>query len=281
VVNARIVINAAGVWAGELDSRIRLRPSRGTHLVFDESTFGALRCSLTIPVPGERNRFVFALPAPLGRVYAGLTDEVADLPIPDVPVATETEIEFLLAVLNTAVSPTLTRADVIGTFAGLRPLIDSGTGPTADVSRRHAILDDGHGPIGAVGGKLTTYRLMAEHAVDAAISTAALPAGPCRTASIPLVGAATQSALAAVAAPETLVRRYGVEAALVLASASDTTDGLAPIADGIDVCNAELTFAVRYEGARSVGDLLDRRTRVGLVQSDRARALEAAERALG
>nr|WP_296770319.1 glycerol-3-phosphate dehydrogenase/oxidase [Rhodococcus sp. (in: high G+C Gram-positive bacteria)] len=279
-VRAKIVINAAGVWAGEVDPRISLRPSRGTHLVFDRSTFGGMSCSLTVPVPGERNRFVFALPAPLGRVYVGLTDEITDGSIPDVPLATEPEIDFLLGVLATAFEPAPTRADVIGTFAGLRPLLNSGDGPTADMSRRHAVIDDGDGPIGIVGGKLTTYRLMAQHAVDAGVAAANLTAGPCRTAALPLVGAAAPSVLAAVAAPDTLVRRYGTEARLIQRLAITIPGGSAPVADGIDVIVAELAFSVGYEGARSVEDLLDRRTRIGLVAADRERALPVAERIL-
>ena len=91
-VNARAVINASGVWAGEVDTSIRLRPSRGTHLVFDAETFGNPAAALTIPIPGELNRFVFAMPEQLGRVYLGLTDEDAPGPIPDVPQPTPEEI---------------------------------------------------------------------------------------------------------------------------------------------------------------------------------------------
>ena len=84
-LSARAVINASGVWAGEVDSSIKLRPSRGTHLVFDADAFGNPVAALTIPIPGEINRFVFAMPEQLGRVYLGLTDEDAPGPIPDVP----------------------------------------------------------------------------------------------------------------------------------------------------------------------------------------------------
>lgn len=279
-VRARVVINAAGVWAAEVDPRISLRPSRGTHLVFDAASFGGLTCSLAVPVPGERTRFVFALPAPLGRVYVGLTDEAAAGPVPDVPVATESEIDFLLDVLATVISPALSRADIIGTFAGLRPLLDSGDGPSSDLSRRHAVLDDGDGPIGIVGGKLTTYRLMAQHATDVAVRAARLSAVGCRTTSIPLVGAATRAVLNEMREPATLVRRYGAEATLVRALAETMSDGMAPIADGIDVCAAELAFSVRYEGARTVADLLDRRTRIGLVEADRVRTVSVAKRVL-
>lgn len=274
-VKAKIVVNAAGVSAGKVDSRISLRPSRGTHLVFDRGVFGGLDCSLTIPIPGERNRFVFAMPAPLGRVYVGLTDEPTD-DIPDVPVATEEEIDFLLGVLGTAVGPAPVRADVDGTFAGLRPLVNTGSGHTAALPRSHAIIDDGEGPIAAVGGKLTTYRLMAEHAVDAVSIATGMTVGPSRTAFVPLVGAARPDELAAISAPPTLVRRYGTEARLITSLAAELPDGLDPIASGIDVCAAELAFSVRYEGARSVDDLLDRRTRIGLVESDRARVADTA-----
>ena len=91
---ARVVINATGVWAGEVDPSIKLRPSRGTHLVFDAATFGNPIAALTIPIPGEINRFVFAMPEQLGRVYLGLTDEDAPGPIPDEPEPTPAEVEL-------------------------------------------------------------------------------------------------------------------------------------------------------------------------------------------
>ena len=125
-VSARAVINATGVWAAEVDSSIRLRPSRGTHLVFDAASFGNPTAALTIPIPGETNRFVFALPVQLGRVYVGLTDEESPGPIPDVPEPTPQEVAFLLDTVNTALQSALTTADVTGAFAGLRPLIDAG-----------------------------------------------------------------------------------------------------------------------------------------------------------
>ena len=106
-VSARAIINASGVWAGEVDTSIRLRPSRGTHLVFDAASFGNPVAALTIPIPGEINRFVFAMPEQLGRVYLGLTDEDAPGPIPDVPQPTSDEISFLLDTVNTALEVAL------------------------------------------------------------------------------------------------------------------------------------------------------------------------------
>jgi glycerol-3-phosphate dehydrogenase len=288
-VSARIVINATGVWAGELSPDITLRPSRGTHLVVASESFGGLTAGLTVPVPGSRSRFVFALPSPEGRVYVGLTDEDAPGPIPDVPEASAAEIDFLLSTVNSVLERPLGRADVLGTYSGLRPLLDTGgageVGSTADISRKHAVLVAQDGLTTVVGGKLTTYRRMAQDALDAALahtasSRSAVSADRCRTDRCPLVGAASWTELDAVPAPARLVRRYGSEATDVLALGAGDDALLAPIADGIDVTMAELLFAVRHEGALDQSDLLDRRTRIGLVAADRARALPAARVAL-
>ncbi|WP_305094766.1 glycerol-3-phosphate dehydrogenase/oxidase [Prescottella sp. R16] len=272
-IRPRAVVNAAGVWAGHVDPDIRLKPSRGTHLVLPAALLGNPTAALTVPIPGETNRFVFALPAQLGRVYLGLTDEAVDGPLPDVPTPSESEIAFLLDTVNTALATPIGRTDILGAFAGLRPLLDSGDGATADLSRNHAVLRSSTGVISVVGGKLTTYRKMAQDAVDAAVAASGLPAGPCVTRALPAVGA---DAVVPRNLPASLVARYGSEAELV-AAAGDPT----PIADGIDVTHAELAFAVSHEGALDVDDLLDRRTRIGLVADDRDRAVAAAERALG
>ncbi|QKW05563.1 glycerol-3-phosphate dehydrogenase/oxidase [Streptomyces sp. NA04227] len=275
-VRARCVINATGVWADRLVPGVSLRPSRGTHLVLPAERLGNPRAAVTVPVPGETNRFVFALPQPDGRVYAGLTDEPLDGPVPEVPEAPEEDVEFLLATLSRVLTVPLSRADVIGTFAGLRPLLDSGTGRSADLSRRHAVLTAPNGVITAVGGKLTTYRAMAEDAVDAATARAGLHTGPCRTRDLPLVGAGPVPRDAGL--PARFVARYGSEAAAVLAEAEGDPALLEPVAAG--VTGAELRFAVRHEGALDEGDLLDRRTRIGLVPADREKALAAAREAL-
>ena len=289
-VSARAVVNATGVWAGQVDTSLRLRPSRGTHLVLRESSVPGLRASVYAPVPWETNRFVLVLPQPDGTAYVGLTDEPADGPVPDVPEPTEPEIGFLLDVVSAAFEKPLHRSDVVGAYAGLRPLLDAGPAPdgqqsTADISRKHATLVSRSGVVTIVGGKLTTYRRMAEDAVDAALAHAGLDAGPCRTRTLPLLGAASRARLAALELPPRLVRRYGTEAELVLDSARSVSglgdvELLAPVADGVPVTLAELLFGVTHEGAVDVEDLLDRRTRVGLVPADRALAVPAAERAL-
>lgn len=276
-LTARAVVNAAGVWAGDVDPSIRVRPSRGTHLVFDAATFGNPTAALTVPIPGELNRFVFAMPEQLGRVYLGLTDEDAPGPIPDVPQPTAAEIDFLLDTVNTALDVAVTRADVRGAYAGLRPLVES-AGRTADLSREHAVSESDNGVLSIVGGKLTEYRHMAQDVLDRAVALRGLSAGPCRTRSLPLVGAPANPVSTARPEgplPASLVARYGAEAAHVVAQA-DCERPLDPVADGIDVTRAEFAYAVSHELALEAEDVLDRRTRIGLVPADRERAVPAA-----
>ena len=278
-VSARAIINASGVWAGEVDTSIRLRPSRGTHLVFDAASFGNPVVALTIPIPGEINRFVFAMPEQLGRVYLGLTDEDAPGPIPDVPQPTSDEISFLLDTVNTALEVALGPADVIGAYAGLRPLIDTGAGRTADVSRDHAVIESPIGVISVVGGKLTEYRHMAEDVLDRAVRLRNLTAGPCRTRDLPLVGAPSNPVATAASTahlPGSLVARFGAEAPNVIAAASCERPN-DPVAEGIDVTRAEFEYAVTHEGALDADDIVDRRTRIGLVQTDRDRVVAVAK----
>ncbi|MFB7499067.1 glycerol-3-phosphate dehydrogenase/oxidase [Streptomyces sp. NPDC056161] len=283
-IRARAVINASGVWADGLVDGIRIRPSRGTHLVLRSDRLGALPAGLHIPVPGETNRFVLVLPQDDGRVYVGLTDEPVEGGVPDVPDVPETDVGFLLDVLGSVLDPHVRRADVVGAFAGLRPLLDTaGSGTparTSDISRRHAVLTSAEGVITVVGGKLTTYRRMAQDAVDTAVAARRLPAGPSPTASLPLVGAAPPDRLGTLAAPARLVRRHGTEAPAVRALAEREPHLAEPVLPGHPVTRAELVWAVRHEGALDVADLLDRRTRIGLVPQDRAAALGAARDAL-
>jgi glycerol-3-phosphate dehydrogenase len=279
-IRARAVVNATGVWAERLDPAVRLRPSRGTHLVLRAAALGHPAAAMTVPVPGESNRFVFALPQRDGLVYAGITDEPVDGPVSDVPRPSPAEVGFLLDVLDTALDTGLTDADVVGSFAGLRPLLAGSAERTADLSRRHAVRTSRAGVTTVVGGKLTTYRRMAREAVDAAVDQAGLTAAPCRTSRLPLVGAASPARLARVAGPMRLIGRYGAEAPAVLALGAEDPGLLRPVADGVEVTGAELLWAVRHEGALDEDDLLDRRTRVGLVPADRALALPAARAAL-
>ncbi|WP_445159817.1 glycerol-3-phosphate dehydrogenase/oxidase [Mycobacterium sp. Dal123C01] len=277
-VSAGAVINAAGVWAGEIDGSLRLRPSRGTHLVFDASTFGNPTAALTIPIPGELNRFVFAMPEQLGRVYLGITDEAAPGAIPDVPEPSDQEITFLLDTVNTALGTALRDTDIVGAYAGLRPLIDRGEGRTADVSREHAVIESPSGVISVIGGKLTEYRFMAQDVLDKAVSLRHLQAASCRTRNLPLIGAPSNPGSGATwraELPASLVARYGAEAPNVPATATCERP-TAPVAEGIDVTRAEFEYAVTHECALDVDDILDRRTRIGLVSRDRERVVAVA-----
>ncbi|GAA4795473.1 glycerol-3-phosphate dehydrogenase/oxidase [Corynebacterium canis] len=280
-VSATAVVNATGVWAGTVDPEISIRPSRGTHLVFRSETFGNPTGALTFPLPGSLSRFLFILPEQLGRCYLGLTDEDTPGDIPDVPSTPEEDIEFLLTGTSRVLGVPLRRADVVGAFTGLRPLIDA-AGATSDLSRRHAIITAPNGLISVVGGKFTEYRLMAEETVDAVVRSHEFAGiGGCATRTFPLVGAPTHMDSLEVAAteledlPDSLVARFGFEAPQVVASAT-VSDPLGSIA-GMDITRAEIEYAITHEGALNVDDILDRRTRIGLVPADRDRALPEVE----
>jgi glycerol-3-phosphate dehydrogenase len=284
-VRARRTVVAAGVWTDTL-TPVALRPSRGSHLLVRAERLGHPRTAINVPVPGERGRWVFALPRSDGLVAIGITDvpapgEPVDEPRPDA--AEEAE---LLDRVSAALDAPLGPDDVAGRYAGLRPLAvadepgaaggaddrgERGGAATADLSRRHAIVTDAaSGALAIVGGKLTTYRRMAQDVVDR------LTDRPCRTHRLPLVGAAPPATLRTVAAPERLVRRYGTEAPAVVALADGREELLEPVAPGVPVCGAELLWATRHELALTADDLVDRRTRAGLVPEWRAATLAAA-----
>ncbi|WP_031070080.1 glycerol-3-phosphate dehydrogenase/oxidase [Streptomyces sp. NRRL WC-3742] len=278
-LRASAVINATGVWADQVDASIKLRPSRGTHLLVDAAALGHPTAALTVPVPGSVSRFVFALPQQLGRVAIGLTDEDAPGPVPDEPQPSDDEVTFLLDTVNAALATTLTRADLRGAYAGLRPLIDTGGGSTADISREHAVLESPNGVITVVGGKLTTYRRMAQDAVDTAVRLRGLPGRACWTARLPLIGAPghrDSRPVEASALPASLLARHGGLAHEVLGAGE-----LESIAEGLDVTRAEIVYAVTHEGALDASDVLDRRTRLGLVREDADRARAAVEEIVG
>ncbi|MGE4424824.1 MAG: glycerol-3-phosphate dehydrogenase/oxidase [Solirubrobacteraceae bacterium] len=312
-LRARHVVNATGVWAGDLVDGVTLRPSRGSHLLLPAERLGNPRAAVNVPVPGRFGRFVFALPRPDGLVLVGITDEPHDGPVPDAPLPTPEEEDFLLRTLSTALGRPVGPEDVVGRFAGLRPLLDTGGGGrTADVSRRHLVVEDPRTQvITVVGGKLTTYRRMAEDAVDRVVARPGVTAGRCLTTSLPLVGAPAPGAVGrgdgrrdpgaervdprpahaverdrggdagGPSVPERLLRRFGTEAPAVVALAGGDPSLLEPIASGVSVLGVEVLAAVRWEGALTLGDVLDRRTRLGLVPAWRDLAAEPVERLMG
>jgi glycerol-3-phosphate dehydrogenase len=259
-LRARHVVNATGVWAGALTGgAVRLRPSKGAHLLVPAAAVGEPRAAVNAPLPDDGTRFVFAVPRPDGLVMIGITDApYGDRAIPDVPAVDADEEAFLLTSIGRVLMRAPTSADVVGRFAGLRPLLADESGEhaaTADLSRRHAVVEH-DGVVTVVGGKLTTARRMAQEALDRVAARAAAggpPPGPCVTHRIRLAGADRP------------------------AVAPDDEDAVVP---GVPATHAQLRFAVEHELALSAEDLLDRRTRVGLVPAWRAAAHDAAEATL-
>jgi glycerol-3-phosphate dehydrogenase len=280
-LRARTVVNACGVWAGAIDPTVRLRPSKGAHLLVDAVALGDPRAAVIVPVSGASARWVGATPTGDGRVIVGVTDDLHRGPIDDEPTVDAAEEEFLLGTLSRALQRPVRGAEVLGRYAGFRPLLDTGAGSTADISRRHAIVESADGTLlTVVGGKLTTYRRMAQDAVDRIVARHGGP--PCGTATLPLVGAAPSGGgPTPEQIPLRLVRRYGAEAGAVAALASDDRALLQPVFPGSSVLLVELLFGVRHEGAMDIDDLLDRRVRLGLVPAERRRAEGAAARLLG
>ncbi len=274
-IRARVVVNATGVWAADFEPALAVTPSRGTHLVVRAERLGLPHAAHTAAVPGHFGRYVFVLPEPGGLVYIGLTDEedrTADGHHPQVP---PHDVDFLLQTVNATLAVPLTHDDVVGTFAGLRPLVEAahsdGLDGTADISRSHLVRDEPGAPITIVGGKLTTYRRMAQDAVDAVAGRLG-NSTPCRTRTLPLVGAAPASTLRRIDAPARLVAKYGAEAAPVAAMGQLDPLLAAPLFEGTDITGAEILFAILAEGAATVEDLLERRTRLAFVPADADKA---------
>ncbi len=268
-VRARHVVNATGVWGDRLVGGIELRPSKGAHVLVPAERLGRPRAMMTVPVPGRFGRFVFAVPRSDGLVLIGLTDDPFQGEPPDAPPVSDEEERFLLETISLALNRPLQREDVVGRYAGLRPLLDSsrdGPTATADLSRRHAVLEDpASGVLTVVGGKLTTYRQMAQDAVDRIAARPGVGAGPCRTEALPLVGAPPRAMQPPRGIPPRLWRRFGVESLDLVARAEDRPEWLAPLVPGLPALAIEAVAAIEREGALNVDDVLDRRLRLGLV----------------
>ena len=270
-IAARAVVNATGAWADGLAPETRLRPSKGVHVVLPAARLGHPTASITVPVPGERNRYVFALPHPDGIVHVGLTDDPLDGPLPDVPRAEEAEIAFLLDTLSRGLERPLSRSDVVGSFAGVRPLLAGAEGRTADLSRRHAVVQGE-----TASGRCSAASSRRTGGWRRTPSTAS----PTSRAGRPRCRWSARPDRARRASPSALVRRYGAEAADVAALAAGDPSLLEPVAPGVPVLGVELAWGVRAEGALTTADLLERRTRLSLVDAWHEAARPAAEAAL-
>ena len=285
-VRARAVVNAAGVWADDvraLDEGLHphaIRPAKGIHLTVPWSL---VRNDIAViaPVPKDkRSIFVVPWPAPDGQepdfTYIGTTDTDYDGPTED-PQCTREDVEYLLGAINHSTTTEITERHVVGTWAGLRPLVKATTsGRTADLSRNHAVVTSASGVVSVTGGKLTTYREMAADTMAAVAKVLDLPRSQrrSRTGRLRLLGAVGYDADATGAAQH-LQQRYGSEARVVQAMA-DRDQALAePLVAGLPHLRAEALYAVRYEMATTLADVLERRVR-GLMLSRDATADAAA-----
>ncbi len=281
-IRARVVIDATGVWDADPDAPLsggstRLLPSRGAHLVVPRARIPS-SVGLTIRVPGK---VVFLVPWPHFWLI-GTTDAPYDGPI-DRPTAGKDEVNELLAAVNHVLDVDLSRDDVVGTYAGLRPLIAPSSGSTVTASREHRIVVERNGLVRVSGGKYTTYRMMAEQTVDAALGVLGEQAAarPTRTTTRRLVGATDRPELDRIAAglaSETglepavaarLVARHGTEAPAVVALGREL-GLLRRLVDGEDHLEAEVAWAGRHELALSIDDVLARRMRIVHELPDRA-----------
>ena len=279
-VQARLVVNATGVWADDvraLDEGTHpssIRPAKGVHITVPWSLIQN-RIAAVIPVPKDR-RSVFVVPwggegGDHRFTYIGTTDTDYDGAIDD-PQITPDDVEYLLRAINAAVTTTVSQSDILGTWAGLRPLVRAATSErTADLSRRHSVRSSDSGVITVTGGKLTTYRRMAADAVDVAVERLGIDGRrPSRTKRVRLHGAAGWDA---AELPADLATRYGSDARDVLALASAEPALAEPIVPGLSYTKAEVVYAVRAEMARTVDDVLSRRTRARLLARDASAAV--------
>jgi glycerol-3-phosphate dehydrogenase len=276
-VRAEAVVNATGVWAEQVESwaedrakagqhpeRPGIRPAKGVHLTVP-ATRMACDLAVVLPVPGDQ-RTIFVVPWG-GQVYLGTTDTDYQGSLEE-PRATPEDVRYILEAANQALTTRLLPADVTGVWAGLRPLLADEGAParTADLSRRHQVSVSSSGLITVTGGKLTTYRLMAADTVDRVVGLLGRGSRRSPTASLRLHGAAgwerqTRPSGVDPALWDHLLRRYGAEAVAVLALARTRPELALPLVEGLPYLAAEAVWAVRYETAHTLEDVLSRRTR--------------------
>lgn len=296
-VRARSVVNAAGVWADDvraLDEGIHpnsIRPAKGVHITVP---WDKVRndIAVVIPVPKDK-RSLFVVPwgeQPDGTFehsYVGTTDTDYRGPLDD-PQCTADDIAYVLRALNASITTGVTPADITGTWAGLRPLVKTADAQqptkgkaarTADLSRRHSVRRSASGVVTVAGGKLTTYREMAQDTVDAVLHEQGRRLR-CRTKRLPLLGGDGFTEPPAGTPAAHLAGRYGTLAGEVQALVdADTTLG-EPLVPGLAYLRAEAVYAVRDEMATTLDDVLSRRTRALLFDRDAAQAAAPAVAAL-
>ena len=272
-VGADNVINATGVWAdrirpGEIEDEEhvpRIAPSRGAHILLSTDTLDMGRAACVVPAGAGRG--IFALPW-YGRTLIGTTDVDHDGGIEEVSPRPD-DIEYLLDAINAFSGKQLTEKDIVGSYAGVRPLISTGDPrKSVDISRRAELYETSSGMLTITGGKLTTWRRMAKQTVDRMVERSGREAR-CQTAEIPL-GMEVDPGM--LDAPEgiseesisQLAFRYGHAARGVLQLIKADPELGKPAVEGRPDLLAEVTVATELEQARTIADVLLRRTRLGL-----------------
>jgi glycerol-3-phosphate dehydrogenase len=282
-IRARQVINATGVWTDEIQDMagrgtIKVRASKGIHLVIPKDR---LHSDTGLILRTEKS-VLFVIP--WGKHWIiGTTDTDWNLDLAH-PAASRRDIDYLLSHVNTVLDEPLARDDVEGIYAGLRPLLFGESDATSKLTREHAVSQTVPGLISVAGGKYTTYRVMAEDAVDAAARSLGGRIPPSCTAEIPLVGGdgfrpawnrryktATQSGLT-TAQTENLLRRHGANITVVLAMLQERPDLSSTLPGSEDYLAVEVAYAARHEGALHLDDVLTRRTRLSIESWDRGMA---------
>jgi len=283
-IKAAHVVNATGVWAdklrpGELRNEAevpRIRPSRGTHILIDRDL---LPLDAGVIVPAGEGRSIFALPW-LGRSLIGTTDndyesdDLQNVPPP------ESDVEYLLNAVNEFFGTEIRPDQVAGAFAGVRPLIAPAEGKkSVDISRKAELYETSSGMITITGGKLTTWRAMAEMTVDRIVQREQADA-PCRTRDAVLGVVVDPNELPRVEGVpadsyEALAGRYGKVAVDILAVAAERGQLAQAIVPGLGDILAEVVWAAREQQATTVGDVLLRRTRIGLLAGREAADLSS------
>ena len=285
-IRARRTINATGVWTEATQNLasstggLKVLTSKGIHIVVPKE---AIDAETGIFLRTEKS-VLFIIPWPrywvIGTTDTPWTEDVSK------PVATAADVDYLLEHANEVLSWPLRRSDIIGVYAGLRPLLQPQLKPGAEaastkVSREHTVTRVAPGLTAIAGGKLTTYRVMAADAVDHALGEALARAHPCVTADLPLVGAAGYRALAAQAGAIArergwtldrvthLLDRYGDELPALLASIDDDPSLARPLGEAPAFLRAEVAWAVTHEGAAHLDDVLLRRVRLDIERRDR------------
>jgi len=280
-VRAQVVVNCTGVWTDDVQAlsgargRFRVRASKGIHLVVP----GDRISSDTGMILRTEKSVLFVIPWS-GKWIIGTTDTDWKLDRAH-PAASRSDIDYLLERVNEVLNVPLSRDDVLGVYAGLRPLLAGESEETSQLSREHAVARSVPGMVSVAGGKYTTYRVMARDAVDACVEDLDRPVPGSVTASVPLIGADGYAALVnrlPMLADELgvpswrlrhLVERYGALLHEVLEPAGEESDLLLPVVGAPEYLNAEIRYAVTHEGALHLDDLLTRRTRISVETAHR------------